>query len=26
MYTGIQITYTLSKRYIDSCRPFRIKL
>jgi hypothetical protein len=26
MYSGIQITYTLSKRYIDSCRPFRIKL
>lgn len=25
-FSGIQITYTLSKRYIDSCRPFRIKL
>jgi hypothetical protein len=25
-FTGIQITYTLSKRYIDSCRPFKIKL
>ncbi len=26
MFSGIQITYTLSKRYIDSCRPFRFKL
>ncbi len=26
VFTGIQITYTLSKRYIDSCRPFRLKL
>lgn len=25
-FTGVQITYTLSKKYIDSCRPFRIKL
>jgi hypothetical protein len=25
-FTGIQLTYTLSKRYIDACRPFRIKL
>lgn len=26
VFTGVQITYTLSKKYIDSCRPFRIKL
>lgn len=26
MFTGVQLTYTLSKRYIDSCRPFRLKL
>jgi hypothetical protein len=26
VFTGIQISYTLSKYYIDSCRPFRIKL
>ncbi len=26
VFTGIQITYTLSKKYIDSCQPFRIKL
>jgi hypothetical protein len=25
-FTGIQFTYTLSKHYIDQCRPFRIKL
>jgi len=25
-FTGIQLTYTLSKHYIDQCRPFRIKL
>jgi hypothetical protein len=25
-FTGIQISYTLSKKYIDSCSPFRIKL
>lgn len=25
-FTGVQITYTLSKHYIDQCRPFRIKL
>ncbi len=25
-FTGIQINYTLSKKYIDSCSPFRIKL
>ncbi len=25
-FTGIQLTYTLSKRYIDSCRPFKLKL
>jgi hypothetical protein len=25
-FTGVQITYTLSKKYIDACRPFRIKL
>lgn len=26
VFTGVQVTYTLSKKYIDSCRPFRIKL
>jgi hypothetical protein len=26
VFTGVQFTYTLSKHYIDSCRPFRIKL
>ena len=26
MFSGVQICYTLSKKYIDSCRPFRIKL
>jgi len=26
VFTGVQVTYTLSKRYIDSCRPFRLKL
>ncbi|MFM1744610.1 MAG: hypothetical protein RLZZ630_547 [Bacteroidota bacterium] len=26
VFTGVQLTYTLSKKYIDSCRPFRIKL
>lgn len=26
MFTGVQITYTLSRKYMDSCRPFRIKL
>jgi len=26
VFTGVQITYTLSKKYIDSCQPFRIKL
>ena len=26
VFTGVQFTYTLSKKYIDSCRPFRIKL
>lgn len=26
VFTGIQITYTLSKRYIDSCQPFKLKL
>jgi hypothetical protein len=26
VFTGIQITYTLSKKYIDNCQPFRIKL
>lgn len=26
VFTGVQITYTLSKKYIDNCRPFRIKL
>lgn len=26
VFTGVQITYTLSKKYIDSCSPFRIKL
>jgi len=26
MFSGVQITYTLSKKYIDSCRPFRFKL
>ncbi len=26
VFTGVQLTYTLSKRYIDSCRPFRLKL
>ena len=25
-FTGVQFTYTLSKHYIDQCRPFRIKL
>ena len=25
-FSGIQITYTLSKKYIDSCRPFKLKL
>lgn len=25
-FTGVQLTYTLSKKYIDACRPFRIKL
>ena len=25
-FTGIQISYTLSKKYIDSCSPFKIKL
>lgn len=25
-FTGIQFNYTLSKHYIDQCRPFRIKL
>ncbi len=25
-FAGIQLNYTLSKRYIDSCSPFRIKL
>lgn len=25
-FGGIQICYTLSKKYIDSCRPFRFKL
>jgi hypothetical protein len=26
VFTSVQITYTLSKKYIDNCRPFRIKL
>lgn len=26
VFTGVQFTYTLSKKYIDSCRPFKIKL
>lgn len=26
VFTGVQFTYTLSKKYIDSCQPFRIKL
>lgn len=26
VFTGIQFTYTLSKKYIDNCQPFRIKL
>ena len=26
MFSGIQVCYTLSKKYIDNCRPFRIKL
>lgn len=26
VFTGVQLTYTLSKKYIDSCQPFRIKL
>jgi hypothetical protein len=25
-FTGIQLNYTLSKKYIDSCSPFRIKI
>jgi Domain of unknown function (DUF6089) len=25
-FAGIQVNYTLSKKYIDSCSPFRIKL
>ena len=26
VFTGVQLTYTLSKKYIDACQPFRIKL
>jgi hypothetical protein len=26
VFTGVQLTYTLSKKYIDSCRPFKLKL
>ncbi len=26
VFTGVQFTYTLSKKYIDNCQPFRIKL
>ena len=26
MFSGVQICYTLSKKYIDSCHPFQIKL
>jgi len=26
VFTGVQFTYTLSKKYIDACQPFRIKL